>query len=319
MQSFRLRGSRARTGFTLVESPVVSFRKRKAFTLVELLVVIGIIAILMSVLLPTLASARRAGVQVKCQASLRQMGDAFKMYAIDYKGYWPVMKWEPATVPAGAPKAMTWQAFLFPYLHKGTNLPLASFQGNTFGAGVELQADLSALRGISPLWGCEAFRGDAYFDPGDPVNRYSTGYGMNYHPAAPYDPPGMSMATGGIMCMYLNSGSGIYLGRFYKHTEWLRNGSNRGLIADSNTFFIQGNFRRPMLRSTVNVDPFWVANIGDAYLYVDGMRHLKPGFSKKKVLSSKGINLLFCDGHVTSVDPYEAFNAIMGGGKNILE
>src|SRR5687768_8383214 len=67
-----------------------SLRNRPAFTLVELLVVIGIIAILISVLLPTLASARRAGYKTKCLASLHQIGDGFKMYAGENKGAWPV-------------------------------------------------------------------------------------------------------------------------------------------------------------------------------------------------------------------------------------
>src|SRR6478672_9566805 len=65
-------------------------RSRHAFTLVELLVVIGIIAILISVLLPVLASARRAGYKTKCLASLHQIGDGFKMYAAENSGYWPI-------------------------------------------------------------------------------------------------------------------------------------------------------------------------------------------------------------------------------------
>src|SRR2546429_1495917 len=67
-----------------------NYTRRGAFTLVELLVVIGIIAILISVLLPVLASARRAGYKTKCLASLHQIGDGFKMYASENKGAWPV-------------------------------------------------------------------------------------------------------------------------------------------------------------------------------------------------------------------------------------
>src|SRR4051794_17343988 len=63
--------------------------RRKAFTLIELLVVIGIIAILISVLLPVLGSARRSANKAKCLANLKTLGDAYKMYQLDNKGYWP--------------------------------------------------------------------------------------------------------------------------------------------------------------------------------------------------------------------------------------
>ncbi len=58
---------------------------RRAFTLIELLVVIAIVALLMAILLPALASARRAGRAVVCQSNMRQEVLAYHQYAFDSK------------------------------------------------------------------------------------------------------------------------------------------------------------------------------------------------------------------------------------------
>ena len=93
-----------------------SCRFRRAFTLVELLVVVGIIAILIAMLLPALHSARLAAQNTQCQSNLRQQALAIITYSTDYRGMLP-----PSY--RGGP---TYEAVAYPTLLERHYLPTAS-------------------------------------------------------------------------------------------------------------------------------------------------------------------------------------------------
>ena len=67
--------------------------RRHAFSLVELLTVIGIVAVLLSLLLPALANARAQAARVGCMSNLRQLLQAQMMYVADNNGYLTYPNW----------------------------------------------------------------------------------------------------------------------------------------------------------------------------------------------------------------------------------
>lgn len=84
---------------------------RRGFTLVELLVVVGIIAVLLSIILPSLIGATRAARTMICMNQLKQIGTATAIYAEANDDYLPF-----STHSALSKRAMPWGYALMPYL-----------------------------------------------------------------------------------------------------------------------------------------------------------------------------------------------------------
>jgi prepilin-type N-terminal cleavage/methylation domain-containing protein len=79
------------------------------FTLVEILVVIGIIAVLIAILLPTLNAARESAARTKCLSNVRQIAITVIAYCNDNKGTFPALASGKNEAAGNSPEILHWQ------------------------------------------------------------------------------------------------------------------------------------------------------------------------------------------------------------------
>ena len=275
--------------------------RRSAFTLVELLVVIGIIAVLVALLLPSLNSARRQSQSVKCLSSLRQIGMGFQAYAQTYKNYWPCAVHDAGnpTWPLPAGRSLRWHDRILEFI--------------SGARGLDQYTDIRGynheqLQAASVLWGCPAYRLMDGWNNINPLNDVvRCGYAMNIYPLL----PGESLNRHKCYIAPNNTG------RYFKVTEWTKP-ADRMLMGEGLTHFIQlhPDIRPEPINPNVHKwFPFEGTgnelNWQQAHLWIDGSRHAKPSVTKHESYKAKTSNALFCDGHAAPVSIREAYNAIV--------
>ncbi len=122
-------------------------RKTSAFTLVELLVVIGIIALLIAILLPALAAAKAQASSIKCCSNLRTLGQIMQQYASDNKGF------IPRDYSPGSPGHVFWGEAFASY----ANCRIPHIAANANGRDVLLQPYLAKIA----VYQCPSFPNEA--------------------------------------------------------------------------------------------------------------------------------------------------------------
>lgn len=116
----RISGSNANSSDRRLVGRIDLHAGRSGFSLVELMVVLGIVAILATLIFPTAQNALERSRATKCAGNLRQLGIAFTLYAQENNGYLPPVK------ESGALSALSWYRLVGPYLGRTTT--------NAFGA-----------------------------------------------------------------------------------------------------------------------------------------------------------------------------------------
>jgi prepilin-type N-terminal cleavage/methylation domain-containing protein len=299
-------------------------KKSRAFTLVELLVVIGIIAVLISILLPVLSSVRNSAKSVKCASALKELGNCMLLYAQENKGYLPAPVVDypyniggitfdqggPDVVGKSVGVSARWWNLLAKYISKA----------HPEGASQNINQQASVQHGTI-IWGCPSYvpymQASTSNNLMGDVNRNYAGYGMNRWPTITKTYPA---ATDSFQFPTPNSEYRFEGARSPQNGTWYKliaytNPAERALLGDGRWNYIEA--RNPGSSEAIPGQPLityeGVYSPGKKMqTALDFYRHGKyPSVdpSDSNIYSTHGgkvaFNILFSDMHVSQLNTRE--------------
>ena len=264
-------------------------RRARAFTLVELLVVIGIIAILIGILLPSLRRARQAAQTTQCLSNLRQLNAALISYAQENRH---------RVFPYYANDSILWQVIVLPYFNRSAGkLDLTS-------SNPAVKASVGKLQIRESVYFCPTAR-----DPvGGALPSGNDSTGTAFHCWGPTRP-----ATGGLM------GSYTFNGWLYRHSapgvddSTLMTYSSTGAAGWDAKRARESFWQLPATGNSANIPTFsdgmWVdgwpkeVDVPPASL-VTGNKNSEQGMQRVCLRrhGDRRINVAFFDGHAEPVE-----------------
>ena len=323
-------------------------RAAAGFTLVELLVVIGIIALLISILLPVLSTARKKAEAVKCLSNLRQCGQALQLYVVESKGFIIPVRAGAGALGADQPSALatplnppfTLNGYIFGAASEIAGVQtkdaawwmnfLAIYLARTSKGGSADATTLTSGAAKNSTFWCPSWQGYPETLTGADVNRQATGYAMNYmvnfsatypSPLQPTrNPLTNEWANAALKTGPNDNSPDPQYGKWYRMTQISRAGE-RAFLGDAWYYYLKASKMTATVATTADLpgQPAMSLNNGSNLpsncttydFYRHGSYPRLSGTSFEATGGRVSFNILYFDGHAAAaVDRSEGYRSI---------